>query len=156
MKVIFLDIDGVLNSEKYDAERSADDGNIDITRLDILKRVTDKTGALIVLTSTWRKMWEKDRSQISEQGMELERVFSSAGLEIYDKTPVLSWRSDEIKAWLEERNDIESFVIIDDMPFGWGELSERLVKTSAAVGRGLEEAHAERAIEILETPLKKE
>lgn len=88
--------------------------------------------------------------------MELDRVFSSAGLEIYDKTPVLSWRSDEIRAWLEEKNDIESFVIIDDMPFGWEELSERLVKTSAAVGRGLEEAHAERAIEILETPLKKE
>lgn len=87
MKIIFLDIDGVLNSTKYDRERKQNDGNIDITRLALLKRLVDSTNAKIVLTSTWRKFWESDKKIISKTGAEIDRVFASQGLEIFDKTP---------------------------------------------------------------------
>ena len=148
MKIIFLDIDGVLNSYAYDRVRKYDEGNIDMTRLDILKDIVDKTGAYIVLTSSWRRHWEKDYLDCDYAGREISDSFYEKGMEIYDKTPELGYRADEIRAWMEGK-DIESFVIIDDMPFGWSELSDRFIKTDPCIGRGLEHIHAEEAIEIL-------
>ena len=49
---------------------------------------------------------------------------------------------------------MESFVILDDQRFGWGDLEERLVRTDMKIGRGLMDAHAERAIALLLTPLR--
>ncbi|MBQ8287715.1 MAG: hypothetical protein IJX76_02960 [Clostridia bacterium] len=46
-----------------------------------------------------------------------------------------------------------SFVILDDIPAGWGDLSERLVRTSAMIGRGLEERHVREALRLLLTDL---
>ena len=59
MKVIFLDIDGVLNSRRYDAKRDKNGNtNIDETRLPLVKRIVDATGARIVLSSSWRNDWD--------------------------------------------------------------------------------------------------
>ena len=56
MKILFLDIDGVLNSRAYDCRRNWNDKtNIDETRLPLVKEIVEKTGAEIVLTSTWRR-----------------------------------------------------------------------------------------------------
>lgn len=49
-KVIFLDIDGVLNTS-YTKYR---DEVLDDFRLDYLAKIVNKTHAKIVLTSTWR------------------------------------------------------------------------------------------------------
>lgn len=149
MNVIFLDIDGVLNSAEYDSNRNEKDGNIDLTRLPLLKEIVDKTNAKIVLSSSWRKVWFKDISLCDIVGKELSDTFNSAGLEIYDKTPVLGRRKDEIKAWLQNNPHIENYAIIDDMTFGWEELSDHLVKTNALIGRGLEQTHVDSAIKIL-------
>ena len=55
MKILFLDIDCVLNSREYDCRRNWNDQtNIDETRLPLVKEIVKKTGAEIVLTSTWR------------------------------------------------------------------------------------------------------
>ena len=149
MKIVFLDIDGVLNSAEYDLSRGEKDGNIDITRLPLIKRIVENTGAKIVLSSSWRKLWEADKTLCSAEGLEIDNAFSSAGLEIFDKTPIMGLRSQEIACWLENHPETERFVILDDMLFGWGELSDYLVRTDGAVGRGLENQHVERAIEIL-------
>ena len=60
IKVIFLDIDGVLNSLAYDRGRKENDGNIDETRLPLIKQIVDETQAKIVLSSSWRTHWNKD------------------------------------------------------------------------------------------------
>jgi histidinol phosphatase-like enzyme len=52
MKVIFLDIDGVLNSSHYFQTRTSKDIDIDVTRLPLLKRLIDETEANIVLSSS--------------------------------------------------------------------------------------------------------
>ena len=151
MKIIFLDIDGVLNSVKYDNERSDGEGNIDISRLSLLKQLADKTDALIVLTSSWRKHWDPSGILTDEVGKELERTFCDSGVFLFDKTPVLGGhRSFEISAWLEAHPEIESFVILDDIKFGWGELDRYVVKTDQRIGRGLEIRHVDKAREILE------
>lgn len=153
MKVIFLDIDGVLNSNRYDRERTPDDkNNIDVSRLPLLQEIVWKTGAQIVLSSTWRKHWNAQLSLCDEIGKGMVEIFAQYDLSIFDKTPEISHRDrdKEVRAWLSAHDGkVEAFVIIDDILAGWGNLSDRLVRTSPQIGRGLEREHVERAIRLL-------
>jgi len=154
MKVIFLDIDGVLNSRAYDRKRNRDEQtDIDETRLPLVKEIVTATGAKIVLSSTWREHWAKDPHICRDDGVYINKTFAKYELEIYDKTPDLGMdfdRPDEIKAWLDSSQEsIESFVIIDDYRYAWGSLSDNFVKTNPNFGLGLEEEHVQNAIEIL-------
>lgn len=150
MKIIFLDIDGVLNSRQYDAERGTDDGNIDVGRLLLLKQLIDQTGAKIVLTSSWRRHWDPVGACTDEVGKELEDTFGRFGIYLYDKTPELdNDRAKEISKWLAENQNAEDFVVIDDIKFGWHELAPFVVNTDYRIGRGLEQRHIEKAIRIL-------
>ena len=59
MKVIFLDIDGVLNSDEYfdkieNLNVQGIEREIDVNKIKLLKRAVDETKAKVVLTSSWR------------------------------------------------------------------------------------------------------
>ncbi len=150
MKVIFLDIDGVLNSRLYDRARGERDGNIDESRLPLLKELVDKTNANIVLSSTWRFHWNANGAQTDEEGIALVKTFLKYGITIYDKTPYIDHnRTAEITAWLELNPDVERFVIIDDIRFGWDKLQPNVVNTDYYIARGLEQTHIEKAMELL-------
>ena len=152
MNVIFLDVDGVLNSWQYDHfYRTAQDGNIDETRLPILKHLVEMSNAKIILSSSWRKHWSKDKSLCDSIGMALENLFSEYQLSIFDKTSELpnNNRAEEIKIWLNQNKSVTHFVIIDDMRFGWLDLEEYVVNTNYRIGRGLEEKHICEAVRIL-------
>lgn len=151
MKIIFLDIDGVLNSFAYDRQRTPNDGNIDKTRLVLVKQLVDKTNAKIVLSSSWREHWKKNIDECDDIGKELISDFADAGLEIYDKTPKIGnlERSQEIRTWLDLNPDVSNFVIFDDNGYGWGDLSDNFIQTNYRIGRGLEDEHINRALEIL-------
>lgn len=152
MKVIFLDIDGVLNSARYDRERGANDGNIDKSRLPLLKQAADRTGAEIVLSSSWRRHWDKDQSKMTAEGRGLVLLFAEYGLTIFDKTPDMGRvysRKDEIISWLNEHPDVEKFVILDDLLMGWGDYYDFLVRADPHKGRGLEQDHVDKIIELL-------
>ena len=156
MKVIFLDIDGVLNSKRYDNDRAAWTGNIDQTRMVLLKRLVDCTGAEIILSSSWRIHWDVGEAQCDQRGLEMNRIFGAYGLKIAGKTPRISFdrRADEIREWLRTNEGlVEQFVILDDIPYGWDELSSHVVKTNYLIGRGLEDAHVEAAVAILKTTM---
>lgn len=51
MKVIFLDIDGVLNSSKT-VDRNFDYPELDPRNLAVLQKIVNKTGAVLVLISS--------------------------------------------------------------------------------------------------------
>ncbi len=148
-KIIFLDVDGVLNSKRYDLERTEKDGNIDPGRLPLLRTIVEQTGAELVFSSSWREHWSSNEAERDKHGEEIDRLFRKHGMMLSDKTPVLGERADEIKAWLEAHPEVGAFVILDDILFGWGELSEHLVRTDANIGRGLEDRHVKEAIRIL-------
>ena len=150
MKILFLDIDGVLNSWRYDQERISLQDNIDETRLPLLSRIVSSTNAKIVLTSSWRKHWERDSIKADSIGQHLNQLFGEYGLAIFDKTLESSDnnRTDEIRNWLAN-NSVEQFVIIDDIAFGWDELESHLVRTNYRIGRGLHDSHVSQAISIL-------
>lgn len=154
MKVIFLDIDGVLNSRAYDRKRNWDEQtDIDETRLPLIKEIVDATNAKIVLSSTWRQHWDKEKNLCDEDGLYINKTFDKFGLSIYDKTPdlgITALRREEISKWLKETEQkIDSFVIIDDYRYGWGDLSEHFVKTDPNFQLGIEKDHVEKAIDIL-------
>lgn len=154
MKVIFLDIDGVLNSKAYDAQRNLNEQtDIDETRLPLVKKIVDQTGAKIVLSSTWREHWSVDPQLCDNDGDYINKTFAMSGLKIYDKTPrlgITAERPDEIRAWLNSTTEtIESFVIIDDYRYAWAELAGKFVKTNPNFGLGLEEEHMLKSIAIL-------
>ena len=150
MKVVFLDIDGVLNSRQYDLSRGDNEGNIDISRLPLLRQLVLCTDAKIVLISSWRTHWDPNGEKTDAIGKQLEDTFLHSGITLFDKTlEINNNRAKEIKAWLEVHPDVVGFVIIDDMKFGWGEFEANVVKTDYRVGRGLEMQHVETAIKLL-------
>ena len=135
MKIIFLDIDGVLNSEMYEWSRGEDraDNRIDLSRVRLLKDIVSATDAKIVLSSTWRLDWNKSPELCGEDGEYINQCLAQYGLSIIDKTPFNSMIDDrrrEILTWLSRhRGEVESFVILDDINCGWEDLDRRVVVT---------------------------
>lgn len=109
-KIIFLDVDGVLNTPKF-IHRNGFTA-IDDILVDIVVNIVKATNAEIVLSSSWR-VDEKDKRIVFE-------TFKEKNIDIVDCTPWLSqngWveRNEEIRAWLEN-NIVDKFAIIDDTP----------------------------------------
>ena len=136
MKIIFLDVDGVLNSanDLYSIELKND------KHFDLLKELVDKSGAKIVLSSSWRIGFSPATHKSDNV---LDTKLKDRGISIYDFTPCMTGeRSDEIHEWLKE-NPVDKFVIIDDE-----EVSDpNLVQTDTMVG--LQKEDIEKALKIL-------
>lgn len=156
MKVLFLDIDGVLNDATF-LERLADRGlvvvdgewdwrdHIDPERVTILNRVLAETGAVVVVSSSWRCRYPAD---------ELQRMLEELGFTglIVGDTPRLFGhdRFVEIRRWLEATPRMPSaFAIVDDDPDAGVGFERVFVRTSGGPNGGLRDEHAERLIEIL-------
>lgn len=159
MKVIFLDVDGVLNSAMYEASctDNCTDGYIDLSRVKLLADIVNAADAKIVLSSTWRVDWDKSSELCGEDGKYINQCLAMYGLDVMDKTPFISLFSDrrkEILTWISHhRSEVESFVILDDITGGWNELSGRVVITNPE-GYGLEEEHMQKALELLNRLVK--
>ena len=149
MKIIFLDFDGVLNSEKYIRSCGHYGVIIDPSRMELLSQLVNSTDAEIVLSTSWREHWNSDKSKCDETGLLINEIFAEYGLSIYDKTPKLrSDRESEIKMWLEQNEDVTNFVVLDDAFLSADYLNGHFVKTSNYIN-GLSEENINEAIEIL-------
>lgn len=157
MKVIFLDIDGVLNNS-YTEEKIDQYIFVEDRKIELLKRLMDNTGAKIVLTSTWRHGWpelkEGKMTQDVKLFLALQNKLLEFDIEILDYTPItngaMNKRGEEIDAWLKEWQGeaVESFVILDDLSGVYlRPHSKYLVQTSFM--KGLEEKHIYLAEKIL-------
>ena len=88
MRVLFLDFDGVLNSDKYNSERDwRTQGNIDETRLPLLRRIIDETGAVIVLSTSWREHWDPAPVRCAPEWRPTGELLARYGIKILDRTP---------------------------------------------------------------------
>jgi len=159
VKVVFLDIDGVLNSHAFvesipQAERPSIIG-LDREAIRRLNRLVHQTGASVVVSSTWR---------LNRNRQQLQRVLDEHGFQgrVIGRTP--RWiagrpvagdaRGFEIQAWLDAAADygidVDTFVILDD-DSDMGHLADRLVKTTFA--EGLRDEHVDTAIAMLRAPM---
>ena len=149
MKVIFLDIDGVLNGDLFVPTDDTPGVLIDDMRLELIRHIVDETGAEIVLSSSWKGHWGRSNSECDETGNEINRIFAAKGLSIFDKTPNYhNDRKQEIIDWLREHPEVSQFVVIDDNPFAEGILKDHFVLTSHLRYR-IDEDDAKKAISIL-------
>ena len=108
-----------------------------------------------MLSTSWRLYWDPDPTRCAPEWAAVGRSLARFGLKAYDRTPAYNGnnRDREIRDWLEaHRGEVESFAILDDTPYGWGDLADRLVRTDPNRGRGLMESHAEQVIGLLRTP----
>lgn len=144
MKIIFLDIDGVLNHRQFLIEAERVDAVSDecIARLN---RIIEATGAKCVLSSTWRVMFPLEEI--------LNDFLIPGGFkgEIVGKTPPAKFsyrpRGNEIQEWLDDHPEVTKFVILDDEE-DMLHLENRLIRTSFEDG-GLLDEHVEEAISML-------
>ncbi len=149
MKVVFLDIDGVLNSDKYVRRFGGEGVAIDPERMQLLKQIIDATGAEIVLSTSWRGHWDMDPNNCDVCGKQINDIFSEFGLQVFDKTPRLcSSREQEIECWLNEHPEIHNFLVLDDAFLSADFLKGHFVKTSN-YRDGLDQENVTAAIEIL-------
>lgn len=151
VKVIFLDIDGVLNDDSTPTRTKSRLIFIDWEKLLRLKQIVDATGAEIVLSSTWR--YDRDNPAYNVDFLELQDAFRQVGLEFYSFTPEDVYRirrGMEIRAWLEMHPEVDRYIILDDELFDFEQrgLLPRLIKTEFGDG-GLTETHVQEAIEML-------
>lgn len=158
MKVIFLDVDGVLNStedmmaylERTGKKSAGLYEEVELRALKLLKEIVDKTGAEIVVSSSWRYGWTNKHLELGGELLtKLKDRLGDVGLRIIGTTPILHCtdRGDEIRDWLERHPEVESFVILDDDSDMCEFTETNLVKTTNS--RGLREEHVIKAIEIL-------
>ena len=150
MKVIFLDIDGVVNC--WDTKERAPSKVIGVEQrlIAYIKEIVDATGAKIVLSSTWRKDWAFNLLNGIDWDY-LRTEFAKQDLYFFDYTPSRkdSHRGEEIKEWLENTGyDVESYVVIDDEMYDIRDLHEgHMVQTS--FNDGIKPGAVKMAIEIL-------
>jgi len=149
MKVIFLDIDGVLNGINYVKNSGKFGVVIDPARIKILKNIVTATDAEIVLSSSWREHWSATPNDCDEIGLDINKIFKGYKLSIYDKTPDLHFkRAEEIKAWLSDYPETTHYVILDDEELNDRHLVSHHIKTSDDAG-GLTQEESIQAITIL-------
>lgn len=156
-KVIFLDIDGVLNSNCSTEPTIAED------MVKRLAYIVDKTGAFIVLSSSWRYEYMRHVNPESDYydkdvGLFIT-ILQKYGLEIADTTSLsyingANSRPYEIRTWLASQANVKRFVILDDDFWHWNYLEEFVVCTMhMAPGGiptyGLTNDDAQKAIDIL-------
>lgn len=155
-KICFLDIDGVLNSVNFFEEKSQSKrwnefkekyenkhiafglANIDPKAVELLNKLTEATGAKIVVSSSWRG------------DSALQTIFTLAGIKepIYGETHRLysRYRGQEIQQWLDKHKCDKYVILDDDLDFFDSQLPY-LIHTDWKIG--LTENDVDMAIEIL-------
>ncbi len=130
MNIVFLDIDGVLvTNRSCRLGRSVAQGPFDPEAVSNLNALLTQTGAKVVISSAWR----------TDPSLRLGQLLEKAGAmcEIVGQTPVLGPRGFEIAVWLARHPQmVDEFVILDDIRDSilCGHLAERLVSTTMDTG----------------------
>lgn len=172
MKIVFLDIDGVINTRRTtlrashvfytplaDMNKFAEMEPFDRFCIERINKITDATRAKIVISSSWRYLFKEE-----EEWPYFTKFLKVVGLtgEVIGRTPIGKEyvnemsvedieRGHEIQMWLDKhKGKIESFVILDDNS-DMAHLKERLVQTPSDIG--IQDEDAERAIRYLNIEL---
>lgn len=150
IKVIFLDIDGGLDHYKATY--------IDNRCLNLVKYIVHRTGAKLVLSSSWKEvvLYPQCCNEIDREF--INHLLVHSGLPFIGTTPDIDEerRELEILQWLNNtHHEVESFVILDDLTFGFLEVfPNQFVQTSGFLKNGLTFRQARKAIKILNNSKK--
>lgn len=164
-KILFLDIDGVLNTERQH-DRCVEEGAafvdnfgyaFDPVAIANLKKIMDETEAGIVISSSW-KFWgfstmQKLWASRDLPGKVLDVTPNNVSDELLlsvdlDLMELPASKGSEIKEWLSTSGqDVTHYAILDDVPDMLPEQQSHFVQTDPRVG--ITKDDAERIIEML-------
>lgn len=125
MKIIYLDLDGVLNNTEYYQKKDLsshhkEHSHFDIKNISALNKIVKNTDAKVVLSSAWRliKTVEETNLLFKEVGINAEVISATESLH-YKDTYELAPRGLEILKWIRDyhrtlKGGLENYVIIDD------------------------------------------
>lgn len=150
--VLFLDIDGVLNSTMYWWRNNplplGQAGAIDPDAVKHLNQIAERVNPTIILSSSWRGT--QPDGYLRVQSILAERGFVGA---LVGQTRWLNFdRHVEIADWLGRNDGWERFAVLDDDPDAWAEV---VPFTSAGLHaatnylEGMDERHVEMICEWL-------
>lgn len=153
MNIIFLDIDGVLNSNFWEKEHQKEISNgtlIDVEKIELLSELTSEFVAKIVLHSGWKYWFDENLRPLRLEAERLQEMLGEYGLSIEAVTP--DFASEEIKqnkkfslikakeilTWIEEHPD-SSWVVLDDLDLHNEIVAEHQIMTDNSVGLTVED-----------------
>lgn len=162
INIIFLDIDGVLNTHNHLVKQVEEAGknyyeaqfNFCPVSLENLKQIVEETNSKIVISSTWRSSRDMPYDNPHHRFWKaIQRNLNTVNLdrEIIDITPYINTldriRGQEIQLWLSQHL-VDNFVIIDD-DSDMGDLKNHLAQCTTL--DGLTDKVKDKAIEILKS-----
>ncbi len=107
--LVFLDFDGVLNTAHSRAHLGTKYG-LSPDSIQLLNEIQQESGALIVITSSWRKHWT-----LRENILALEKSGCTAGNVVGRTSTAGKNRGRQVDSWLKNVPfPVSSFVILDD------------------------------------------
>ncbi len=163
-KIIFLDIDGFLNSKFWDEnhQKEISDGTlIDEDKVKLLSEIMDRTKANIVLHSGWRFWFDKEIQPLREESRRLVEILKKYNIVISDVTPDFTTeeirktkmfglvKPQEILTWIKKHSEVENWIVLEDLYLGNEEVQAHQITTDSAVG--LTQEDVELAVEMLTT-----
>lgn len=130
-KVIFLDVDGVLNRhhERYGTREKSPMGFTGVGQKHLLelRRIVEETGAYIVLSSDWKDCFYTDECsprEADKDGVYLCKRLAENGLKIVERTDEKSEGNERstgrgfgIRKYLKAHPEVTEYVILDDVWF---------------------------------------
>ena len=163
MKIIFLDIDGVLNSDVYcesELYKQATVGmsdakimlvahhlHLDPDALALLNDLVTRSGAVVVMSSTWRIKYSPEEVTEMMKGRGSNFTVTASTPNLQRRMSEYFSRGHEISAYLNSlKEKPESFVILDDRD-DMGNLKNNLVLTNPKYGITISDV--DKALKIL-------
>ncbi|MCM1188688.1 MAG: HAD domain-containing protein [bacterium] len=154
IKVLFLDIDGVLNSGCWNdshPEEISDGTLIDEEKIRLLGSLVKKTGSKIILHSGWRTWFDPELKPLRAESRKLLELLGREGLRIEGITPDLTTekirktkkfslvKADEILLWLKTHRDVSAWVVLDDLDLHNIQVAQHQVRPDPATGLTVED-----------------
>lgn len=159
--VIFLDIDGVLNSNFWNQEHQKEisDGTlVDETKIELLSKLVKDCSASVILHSGWKYWFDEEIKPMRNEAKVLQEMLSTHGISIAGITP--DFADDEIKrtkkfslvkakeilSWVDEHPGC-NWIVIDDLDLHNDIVFAHQIMTDNT--KGLTEADVDKAMELL-------
>ena len=115
MKVIFFQVDNVLNFSDSDAVAPSGKKGVAEARVKEFKKIVNESGARIVLIGAWRNDWNFDDSKCTPDGAYLNKKLDRKGLHILDKVKDDMTDKEGIDDWIKRHPNVTDSCVLTDI-----------------------------------------
>ena len=115
MKVIFFNVDNVLNFPESDAIAPSGRKGIAESRVKDFKKLVTESGARIVLIGSWCKDWNFDDNKCTKDGIYLNKKLDRKGLHILDKIDDELTDEKGVEDWIRRHPNVTDSCVLSDI-----------------------------------------